>query len=546
LRQAVILAGGKGTRLLSRSGALPKALVDVGGTPLLGHQLRLLREHGFTKVLLLVNYLAETIAEYCRDSAPAGLSVSILRDGEPRGTAGAVLHALPQLEEQFAVLYGDTMLNVDLTRFWEWHTRHAEAAASLFLHPNDHPQDSDLAEVDEDKRIVRFHSYPHPDGAYLPNLVNAALYILRRDALPPPDAYPKPVDFAKGLFPDLLRNGALLLGYVSPEYIKDAGTPNRLDRVRQDLASGKIARSSLGAAQGGVLMDRDGTINEERGHIRRPEDLHVFDGVGPALRHLNEAGWRTVLITNQPVLARGEAIREDLRQIHAKLDTVVARSGAYFDRKYTCPHHPHGGFPGEVLALKIRCTCRKPEPGLILQAQEELNLNLAESWFIGDSAADLGAAAAAGVTSILVRTGPLQDPAAHSQQPDFIEENFAGAVHFILHDYPRVAESCGSLVSRMEAGFEWAVAGPCPPEQKMAVAVLRRELARRGVKANVQPFNRSLPKPEHIIFVPCSRSEGNDEFLSGQQISELKQEAKIVEVWTLPPQTQQAAREAAH
>jgi D,D-heptose 1,7-bisphosphate phosphatase len=433
LRQAVILAGGKGTRLLSRSGALPKALIDLGGTPLLGHQLRLLQEHGFTKVLLLVNYLAESISDYCRASAFRNLNISVLHDGQALGTAGAVLQALPQLDEQFAVLYGDTMLNVDLTRFWNWHARHPQAAASLFLHPNDHPQDSDLVELDNHDRILRFHPYPHPDGAYLPNLVNAALYIVRRDALSHASAHPQPFDFAKHLFPQMLQNGAQLLGYVSPEYIKDAGTPHRLDAVRRDLASGLIARSSLAVPQRAVFLDRDGTINEERGHIRRADALNIFEHAGPAIRRLHEAGWRTVLITNQPVLARGEATAEDLRQIHAKLDTVLARSGAFLDRKYICPHHPESGFPGEVPALKTTCACRKPSPGLIFQAQNELNLNLAESWFIGDSAADIGAARAAGVTSILVRTGLLQTLETKQVEPDFMEENLASAVDLILN-----------------------------------------------------------------------------------------------------------------
>ena len=546
MKQAVILAGGKGTRLLSRSGALPKTLIDIGGVPLLAHQLRLLQEHGFTKVLLLLNHMAETISRYCRDSAPPGLEISILCDGEMRGTAGAVLHALPQLDEQFAVLYGDTMLNVDLTRFWDWHMQHPQAAASLFLHPNNHPQDSDLVEADESYRIIRFHSYPHPAGAYLPNLVNAALYIVRRDALPPAGAYPKPIDFAKNLFPEMLGNGALLLGYLSPEYIKDAGTPERLDQVRRDLASGVIARSSLAVAQRAVFIDRDGTINEERGHINCAEGLHVFPSAGPALRRLNDAEWRTVLITNQPVLARGEATAEDLRQIHAKLDTVLAESGAFFDRKYFCPHHPDRGFPGEVSVLKIACACRKPSPGLILQAQQELHLNLAESWLIGDSAADIGAAASAGVTSIFVQTGPLQDLAAGEPQADFMENSFAAAVELILDYYPQMAESCRPLLFQIKPSSEWTVASSCPREQRMVIALLRRELARLGVKADVRPFNPNLPKPEHVIFVGSFHSERSDHSLSQKLFNELQQQVKTMYSLTLPLRNRSFTPEPAH
>src|ERR1700677_1465042 len=124
---------------------------------------------------------------------------------------------------------GDTILAVDLTRFWAWHHAVPGADVSLFLHPNDHPHDSDLVEIEETGRIVAFHAYPHPAEAWLPNLVNAALYVVRRES---PRAWVDsagPLDFAKDLFPRMLAAGAKLRGYASPEYIKDAGTPERLD-----------------------------------------------------------------------------------------------------------------------------------------------------------------------------------------------------------------------------------------------------------------------------------------------------------------------------
>jgi len=207
-RQAVILAGGTGTRLRSRLGQKPKPLVEIGGTPLLGHQLQLLRKHAFTDVVLLVSYAAEQIHQYCRTFDAQGIRISIIDDGTRRGTAGAVLRAAPRLSSQFAVLYGDTMLDVDLTRFWTWHSSDESAVASLFLHPNDHPQDSDLVEIDAEHRILRFHPYPHPENAYLPNIVNGALYILRRKALPEYDETGPALDFARDLFPSMLESGA--------------------------------------------------------------------------------------------------------------------------------------------------------------------------------------------------------------------------------------------------------------------------------------------------------------------------------------------------
>ncbi len=495
MRQAVILAGGKGTRLRSVLGDLPKPLADVGGIPLLGHQLRLLLDHGFTEAVLLVSHGADHIRDWLSGPQRPPIGVRLVDDGTPRGTAGAVLAALPGLAPDFAVLYGDTMLNVDLSRFWRWHEADPSAAASLFLHPNDHPQDSDLVEQDSQGTILRFHPYPHPPGAWLPNLVNAALYIIRRDSLAAwRDAAP-PLDFGKDLFPTMLESGARLRGYASPEYIKDAGTPSRLDRVRIGYASGAVARAALSEPQRAVLVDRDGTLNRDVGHLRRAEDLEVFSFAGPALRRLNEAEWRSVVITNQPVLARGEADENELRRIHARLDSELARDHAYLDRLYYCPHHPDRGFPGEVAALKIACDCRKPEPGLILRAAADLNLDLRESWFIGDSTADLGAAEAAGVSSILVETGSGGLDDRYPFEPGFTRRDFADAVQFILVDYPRIAAASEGVLAEMRPGEDWFLGGLARSGKSTLAAALSRELRRRGQAAVVINLDRWV-KPE--------------------------------------------------
>jgi D,D-heptose 1,7-bisphosphate phosphatase len=501
-RQAVILAGGKGTRLRCRVGQKPKPLVEIGGTPLLGHQLQLLRRHGFTEIVLLVGYGAKQIDEYCRTFDAQGLRISIIDDGEPCGTAGAVLKAAPLLANQFAVLYGDTMLNVDLTRFWDWHSRDERATASLFLHPNDHPQDSDLVEIDAEQRVLRFHACPHPENAFLPNMVNGALYILRREGLPEYEHLGPALDFAKDLFPSMLQSGAILRGYVSSEYIKDAGTPDRLDRVNRDFARGVINRASLTLPQRAVFIDRDGTLNEDLGHIASPRGLRVFDFVGPALRRLNEAEWRTIVITNQPVLARGEASYEDLRRIHGKLEAEAARHHAYFDRLYFCPHHPHDGFPGEVSELKIRCACRKPAPGLIYEAKRDLNLDLAESWFIGDAPADVRAAAAADITSILVRTGLLAaDNGNPTCEPDFVMSDFAVAVDFILDIYPVLVCSCRPILELIHPGAHWFVDGDSWVARRALATTLKRELRRQGKSC------RSVRLDSHALTPADVRAE---------------------------------------
>ena len=543
MKQAVILAGGKGTRLRSRTGDLPKALVDVCGMPLLGRQLQLLRDQGFQEVVVMVSYGAQSIRDYCRSIASANFQIRFIEDAEPRGTAGAILISLAEFESQFLVLYGDTMLNVDLTRFWDWHTSDPAAAASLFLHPNDHPCDSDLVEIDEQSRIVCFHPYPHPDNIYLSNLVNAALYVINRDSLAEYIDLRFPLDLAKDLFPEILASGRTLRGYVSTEYIKDAGTPERLDKVCRDHTNQVIARASLRVKQKAVLVDRDGTLNEENGYITSPEQLHVFYFVGPALRRLNESGWRAVVITNQPVLARGEASALDLRKVHAKLESEVALSQAFFDRIYHCPHHPDRGYPGEVSSLKVECDCRKPAPGLIHRAASDLNLDLSQSWFIGDSAADMQAAAAAGVRSILVSTGVPDSMKMGPIGADYRMADFKEAVEFILDIYPGLVKACSSLIDLLRPGSNWFISGTVEKNVSLIVSTLIKELKGRGVRCALKRAElrsaetssvRDSFDQDHVTFWTGrdARSIARHSGLEGQTIDVVatqQRDAKVVD-----------------
>lgn len=480
MRQAVILAGGLGTRLKSRLGDVPKPLVTVGGRSLLQCQIGLLRDQGIRDVMLLVNHRADLIRAHCRANGDFGARLEFVEDeGYARGTAGALFACLDRLDEEFLVIYGDLMLEMDLGRLIAYHRAVPATDATLTVHPNDHPHDSDLVELDDDGRVIAFHSKPHSSTTLVGNLVNAAVYVLRRDSLRPYVEMTGLLDFGRDIFPAMLADGALLRGYASSEYIKDVGTPERLDAVERDHSTGRIRRASLRHRQQAIFIDRDGTLNAHAGHVSSPEQLQVYEFVGPALRRLNEAGLLAIVVTNQPVVARGECDFKTLRRINAKLELEVARSEAYFDRIYVCPHHPHTGYAGEVKDLKIDCDCRKPKPGLILRACDELNISAADSWMIGDTPADIGAGSAAGVATI--RISPQAQDEGTLPQPDFVRADFGDAVDFVLDGYPRMRHALEAAVDRIECGDRWLVVAADARDLRDAVSVVRCELRRRDV-----------------------------------------------------------------
>lgn len=401
---AVILAGGKGTRLAAVSGDIPKVLVPIGGKPLLEHQLELLAASGFKDVRIFAGHLADQISAFTGDGSRFNLRVTIEIEEQPLGSAGAVLQRLDSLPGHFLVLYGDTMLAVNLVRFVRRHLEH-KADLTTLVHPNDHPQDSDLVEADAEGRVTALHPYPHPKGQYFANLVNAALYAVRRDALAPWSGEAVKRDFAKDVLPALLAAGGHIEAYNSTEYIKDMGTPVRLEKVNRDWRTARIQLRDEAHREPAVFLDRDGTLNVKNGFISSPAQFELLPGVADALKKLRGAGYRLVVLTNQPVIARGEASEQDVAAIHRKLEWELGLQGAFLDAIYYCPHHPDKGFPGERLELKVSCPCRKPATGMLHQACRDLALDPVRSWMVGDTTTDIEMARRGGLRSILVQTG---------------------------------------------------------------------------------------------------------------------------------------------
>lgn len=475
----LILAGGKGTRLGSLAADIPKPMVPVLGRPLLEWQFDLALAHKAPSVTVFAGHKAEIIADRYHGVNWNGMEIQVVIESTPLGTAGAVMAEYERLPEEFFVLYGDTMTNVDLTRMWHHHAT-TGAGATIYIHPNDHPHDSDLVEVDEAGFVQAIQGYPHPEGIWRRNLVNAALYIFRKEALQPWADEGIKSDFAKHLIPAMVGQGIRVAAYRGYDYIKDMGTPVRLAKVEDDVRSGLIDRKRSSTRRASVFLDRDGTINREVDHLNHPDFVELIDGVPEAIRRLNNAAVPVAVITNQPVVARGEASLETLTAIHGRIDHLLGEKGAFVDSWYFCPHHPDKGFPGEVPELKMICDCRKPATGMIDRACDEMPILRAESWLIGDTTTDMLTAKNAGLRSILVRTGYAGSDDKYPQRPDHIAPDLASAVDFILDDHPKLAARAEEIAGECVDLKMIAITAPAHSGKSSFASALAEALKRLG------------------------------------------------------------------
>ena len=396
--QTVIIAGGKGTRLGLVD--IPKPMVEIDGKPLLEHQIELAKKYGSNEFFILSGHLAQVIVDYFKDGSKWGVKIHHVIEPYPLGTAGSLKLLEGKLKNRFMVFYGDVVMDFDIDSFIEFDSKNIGSIGTAIVHPNDHPYDSDLLEIDNNNLVTRVIPKPH-DDKYYQNLVNAACYIFSTDIF---KYIQKDVsqDFGKHILPILVENNENLYAYSTPEYIKDMGTSDRFEKVKSDFISGKVARLNKKNKRPCIFLDRDGVINKNMDTNPTVEDFELLDGVAEAIKLINKSDYLAVVVTNQPMIAKGFVTQDEVELTHKKMQTLLGKNQAFLNGIYYCPHHPESGFEGEIKELKIDCNCRKPKTGMLIKARNDLNIDLESSWMIGDSARDIEAGKNAGCKTISI------------------------------------------------------------------------------------------------------------------------------------------------
>lgn len=419
--KVVIMAGGKGTRIASVKSDVPKPMIPICGKPILEWQIENLKACGLTDITLVVGYLGKVIQEYFGDGSKFGVTINYFVENAPLGTAGA-LFKMPELTEDFLLMCGDVILDVDFNRFIEFHKKN-NAWASLMAHPNGHPYDSSLLVTEilppqapggnpvDTHRVIQWMN-KEDERLYYKNRVNAGIEIIspellketQKNIVPRHPETPDKIDLDRDVLKPNIKSGHIF-AYDTPEYIKDMGTPDRFYEVEEDIKSGKVKARNLKNKQKAVFLDRDGTINKYVGFLTKPEQFELIPGAAEAIKKINKSGYLAIVVTNQPVISRGDCTWEELREIHNKMETELGKEGAFVDAIYICPHHKDKGFEGERPEYKFDCECRKPKAGLLLLAAHDFNIDMSQSIMIGDNNIDVESGINAGcLKTILIKT----------------------------------------------------------------------------------------------------------------------------------------------
>lgn len=404
--KTILMAGGRGTRIAELFPNIPKPLIPVAGMPILEREIRSLCAQGFKDIILTVGYLADKIIAYFGDGSQFGAKIDYFVEESPLGNAGALFRLRKKIgDEPFLLLNADAAFDVDFNRMVAFHQNHG-GLVTLFTHPNSHPYDSGLIIADKNGHVEKWLAKEDERPQWYDNRVNAGLHVIDPKTLDislksleinKESGFPQgKVDLDRQILKPLCGSN-MMFCYDSPEYVKDMGTPERFHQVEADYKNGVVQAKNLTNKQKAIFLDRDGTINKYVGFLRNIDDFELIEGVAEAIKLINQSGYLAIVVTNQPVIARGEVTWEELNEIHKKMATLLGKEGAYVDGIYICPHHPDKGFEGERPEYKIDCDCRKPKPGLLLQAAKDFNIDLSESYMIGDSHRDVEAGENAGV-----------------------------------------------------------------------------------------------------------------------------------------------------
>ena len=398
---AVIPIGGKGTRLSSIIGKVPKPIYPILGKSTLLRACEALKEQGIHKIFITIGYEYQQCLEHIQFiKNKLNIEINCFKEEHPLGECGALWQLKNQLSLNFLFINGDLIFSMDLKRLLSYHKR-LDSDLTLVTHTSNHPFDSDLISAPNgslvEKLFLKSNTNHFAHNAYLGY---SAIALIDRKLL---SKIKPPINIkSSSLFHHLVQKAFIgksrIYSYNTTEYIKDMGTPKRFEEVQKAIKKNILNTQNYKNKQNALFIDRDNTLircKESEYILHDSEIIYLIENIKKiALKSKDYS--ISILVTNQPQISMGYLTIEELEEINSKIISFCLEYDLKIDIITFCPHHPHKGFESEISNLKVDCFCRKPQPGMLFEQAFLRNIDLNKSLMIGDSLSDQNAAMNAG------------------------------------------------------------------------------------------------------------------------------------------------------
>ena len=423
--QAVIICGGKGSRLKSLIGNKPKALVKFNNKENLKIQIETLKRNGIKSFLFLVNNFEFEIREFLKKNYEDRFI--IIKDEDYFGTGGCLYGAKKYLQKKFVIVYSDLFLKFNFKNFVK-ESLLSKCCFSCVVHANNHPFDSDTVDLDKNYKIKKI--YKKNTNNFKINNAISGVYFAKKNFL----NYfyfkkKKNYDLVNDVLPFIIKKNHNVYGYKTIEYIKDFGTPGRIKDINNDIKKNKIKNLDFSFKSKAIFLDRDGVINQENKKVKNIKNFKIFPNTNKVIKKINNNKIPCFIISNQSGLAKKEFSLIDLFKVISKLDNYLSQKKAYIDDFLICPHYDKLKYKNTNISFFSKY--RKPNPGMITYLATKYRINLKRSFFIGDTDIDVLTGKKAGLKTILVE-GPKIKDYKMNIKPTFKVKSLKSAVNLIL------------------------------------------------------------------------------------------------------------------